>query len=134
MSYCMDLLTLALKQKIDDLVTIDRARQSAIPKAGIDYFSSDKPHVEARRQSHEHRLALSAVLETLDKNELRVIVALTMYGNPNGSFDDNASIGNALADATDFIETTPRDHVLDWLSKHAFSRYLQAALQHAGIQ
>lgn len=129
----MEFLTDALMQKIIQLASIDEARQSSIPKEGISAFSTDKNQVEARQEHSGHTQSLANVLDELNDDELTVVMALAMYGNPHGSFDENAEFANAMDDACEFVSTSERSHLISNLSPKRLSEYLPAGLKRAKL-
>lgn len=129
----MELLTNALRQKIMQLVVIDESRQFAIPKDGLSYCSPDENQVEARREYNVHAQSLANVLDTLSDIELMVVMALAMYGNPHGSFGENAEFANAMKDAREFLSTSERSHVIANLSPKKLSEYLPSGLKRARL-
>jgi hypothetical protein len=129
----MELLTTRLKQKINQLVAIDEERQSAIPKEGISYFSADRNQVESRQEYSGYAQSLVSVLDKLNDDELIVVTALTIYGNPYGSFDGSAKFADAMEDAREFVGTSKRDDVIGNLSPKKLSEYLPAGLKRAKL-
>lgn len=129
----MEILTGTLKLKITQLVEIDTARQSTILKDGVSAFSTGENQVKARQEYSVHAQSVADVLDELNDNELIVVMALAMYGNPRGSFDGNAKFADAMEDAREFVGTSKREHVIANLSSKAFSEDLPAGLRRAKL-
>ncbi len=75
-------LTTQLRGKIDELIAADESRQSLLPKGGVSYFSTEGFDVNILRESHSQSRRVVDLV-----NELTVM-ALTMYGTEQGSFDE----------------------------------------------
>ncbi|CAJ0701026.1 hypothetical protein [Ralstonia wenshanensis] len=129
----MELLTDALRQKIAQLVAIDKARQAAIPTTGLSYFSKDEKQVWARQEFGRHAQTIADVLDGLTDAELTFVAALAMYGTPHGSLDGNTKFADALAEAGEFVSKSARDQVISNLAPKQFSAYLLAGLKRAQL-
>ena len=126
-------LTAELMRKINDLIAADNPRESAIPKDGLSYFSTDGSQVKARQVRSGHTTSIGEILRSLDAHELTVVAALTQYGNPHGSLEEHSTFGDAWDDAREFVNTTERDRVLTYLLGKPLSRYLPQGLKRAGF-
>lgn len=129
----MELLTDALRQKIAQLVAIDEARQAAIPKEGLSYFSTDENQIKARQEFGEHAQTIAGVLGDLNDAELTFVAALAMYGNHHGSLEGNAKFADALAEAREFVSKSARGQAISNLAPKQFSAYLPAGLKRAKL-
>ncbi|NPT40326.1 hypothetical protein GNZ12_03150 [Paraburkholderia sp. 1N] len=56
-------------------------------------------------------------------------MALTTYGNPQGSFGENASFADVLDDAVEFVSEHEHDEVVSYLSAKPLSQYLPVGLK-----